>query len=98
MTQDHEHRIRERPQAIWEREERPHGRHADHWQHASQEIGDELFGDEGTTTSQNRPGALDGGLLPSGGLVAAGGPGGAAIGGLGMAGEPAEDEDTERDR
>ena len=93
MTQDREHRIRERAHAIWEREGRPHGRHADHWHQASQEIGD-----EGTTTSQNRPGALDGGLLPSGGLVAAGGPGGAAIGGLGMAGEPAEDEDTERDR
>lgn len=74
MTQDREHRTRERAHAIWEREGRPHGRHEDHWHQASQEIGDELFGDESTTTSQDRPGALDGGLLPAGGLVAAGGP------------------------
>lgn len=98
MTQDREHRIRERAHAIWERVGRPHGRHEDHWHQASQEIGDELFGDEGATDSQDRLGALDGGLLRAGGLVAAGGPGGAAIGGLGMAGEPADDEDTGRNR
>ena len=98
MTQDREHRIRERAHAIREHEGRPHGRHEDHWHQASQEIGDELFDDQGATGSQDRPGALDGGLLPAGGLVAAGGPGGAGIGGLGMAGEPTDEEETGRDR
>ncbi|UFN47299.1 DUF2934 domain-containing protein [Roseomonas sp. OT10] len=31
-------RIRERAYAIWEREGRPHGRDADHWDRARQEI------------------------------------------------------------
>jgi hypothetical protein len=31
-------RIRERAQAIWEREGRPEGRHEDHWRQAEKEI------------------------------------------------------------
>jgi hypothetical protein len=93
MDEDRERRIRERAHDIWEREGRPHGRHEEHWRQASQEIGDELFSDDGATDAQERRGGLDGGLLPAGGLVAAGGPGGAGIGGLGMAGEPTEDDE-----
>lgn len=93
MVNDRNDRIRERAHAIWEREGRPHGRQEEHWRQASQEIGDELFQQQGSTDSQERRGALDGGLLPQGGLVAPGGPAGAAVGGLGMSGAPADEED-----
>ncbi|WP_210530475.1 DUF2934 domain-containing protein [Rubellimicrobium arenae] len=86
MTDDRESRIRARAYAIWEQEGRPHGRHEDHWNQASQDVGDELFRDEGATDSQDRPGALDGGLLAPGSLVLPGGPAGAGVAGLGMAG------------
>jgi hypothetical protein len=93
MAQDREQRIRERAHAIWEQEGRPHGRQEDHWRQASQEVGDELFEQPGAGENQERPGSLDGGLLPAGGLVAAGGPAGLALGGLGMTGVPADEDD-----
>jgi hypothetical protein len=88
MTEDREDRIRKRAHEIWEREGRPEGRQEEHWRQASQEVGEELFGQQGATDAQERPGALDGGLLPPDGLVAPGGPAGAGLGGLGMAGDP----------
>jgi hypothetical protein len=62
MTEDRERRIRERAHEIWEQEGRPEGRQEEHWRQASQEIGDELFRQQGATDAQERPGALDGGL------------------------------------
>jgi hypothetical protein len=97
MVEDREDRIRERAYKIWEEQGRPHGRHEDHWRQASQETGEDLFG-EGSNEALDRPGGLDGGLLPQGGLVAGGGPGGAGIGGLGVAGEPANEEEERRQR
>ena len=35
---DWQERIRQRAQAIWEREGRPEGRHEDHWREAEKEI------------------------------------------------------------
>jgi hypothetical protein len=35
---DNEQQIRERAYAIWESEGRPHGRDADHWRQASEEL------------------------------------------------------------
>lgn len=95
MADEREDRVRERAYRLWEQEGRPHGRHADHWHQASQEVGDELYGQQGATDAQERRGALDGALLPQGGLVAAGGPAGAGLGGLGMTGAPAEDDEEE---
>ena len=97
MADHREHRIRERAYRIWEEQGRPHGRHEDHWRQASQETGDELFG-EGSNEALDRPGALDGGLLPQGGLVAGGGPAGTGVGGLGVAGEPANEEEERQQR
>ena len=37
---DHEETIRSRAYAIWERENRPEGRHADHWALADRELRD----------------------------------------------------------
>jgi Protein of unknown function (DUF2934) len=91
MADDREDRIRERAYRLWEREGRPQGRHETHWHQASQEVGDELFRQQGATDSQDRRGALDGGLLPQGGLVAPGGPAGSGLAGLGVTDEPAED-------
>lgn len=91
MANDRERRIRERAYRLWEQEGRPEGRHEHHWTQASQEVGDELFQQGGL--EPERRGALDGGLLPQGMLVAGGGPSGSAVGGLGMAGE---DEDGQR--
>lgn len=93
MAEDREHRIRERAYRIWEDQGRPHGRHEDHWRQASQETADELFAQAGSGEALDRPGSLDGGLLPQGGLVAGGGPAGTGVGGLGMAGEPANDRE-----
>ena len=39
---EQQERIRERAQAIWEREGRPEGRHEDHWGQAEKEINAEL--------------------------------------------------------
>lgn len=94
---DRERRIRERAYRIWEEEGRPHGRQEEHWRQASREVGDELFDQQGETDTQERRGALDGGLLPAGGLVAGGGPAGAGLGGLGMAGEETEEEARRRE-
>jgi len=93
MADEREDRVRERAYRLWEQEGRPHGRHQDHWQQASQEVGDELFPQQGATESQERRGALDGALLPQRGLVAAGGPAGAGLGGLGITGAPADEGD-----
>ncbi len=95
MADDREHRIRERAYRLWEQEGRPEGRHEHHWTQASQEVGDELFQMQGETDTQERRGALDGGLLPQGMLVAGGGPAGSAVAGLGAAGE---EEDGQRRR
>jgi hypothetical protein len=38
METDREERIRTRAHQIWEREGRPHGRDAEHWQQAASEI------------------------------------------------------------
>ena len=92
MVDEREDRIRERAYRLWEGEGRPHGRHEDHWRQASQEVGDELYGQQGATDGQERRGALDGGLLPEGGLVAPGGPAGAGLGGLGVTDEPSEED------
>ena len=88
---DRDQRIRDRAYRLWEEEGRPEGRHEHHWTQASQQVGDELFQQQGSTDMQERRGALDGGLLPQGGLVAGGGPSGSAVGGLGMAGEKDDD-------
>ena len=40
---DWQERIRQRAQAIWEREGRPEGRHEDHWREAEKEIAAEDF-------------------------------------------------------
>ncbi|EYD78083.1 Acyl-CoA dehydrogenase [Rubellimicrobium mesophilum DSM 19309] len=91
MADDREERIRERAYRLWEQEGRPHGRHEDHWHQASQEVGDELFEQQGATDSDERRGALDGGLLPQDALVAPGGPAGSGLAGLGMMEEPEEE-------
>ena len=98
MSEDREHRIREHAYRLWEQQGRPHGRHEDHWLQASQEVGDELFGQQGGSDAQEQRGSLDGGLLPQGGLVAGGGPSGSGMGGLGMSGEqpPGDDEGARR--
>ena len=93
MAEDRERHIRERAYALWEKEGRPEGRHEHHWRQASQEAGDSLFDQQSATDSQDRRGALDGGLLPEGGLVVPGGPAGAAIGGLGVTATEPDDED-----
>ena len=92
MADDREDRVRERAYRLWEQEGRPHGRADQHWHQASQEVGDELFQQQGATDGQDRRGALDGGLLPQGGLVAGGGPSGSGLAGLGVTDEPAEGE------
>ena len=38
MTDDRQHRIRQRAHAIWESHGRPHGADRDHWEQATQEI------------------------------------------------------------
>ncbi|WP_162806180.1 DUF2934 domain-containing protein [Sphingosinicella terrae] len=38
MADEREHRIRERAYQHWESEQRPHGRHDDHWHRAQSEI------------------------------------------------------------
>jgi hypothetical protein len=88
---DREHRIREHAYRWWEAEGRPEGRHEHHWGQASQQVGDEMFQQQGSTDSQERRGSLDGGLLPQGGLVAGGGPASSGVGGIGMTGEDADD-------
>ncbi|WP_218014090.1 DUF2934 domain-containing protein [Rubellimicrobium roseum] len=93
MTDDREQRIRERAHALWEAEGRPEGRHEHHWRQASQEVGEEMFDPQGASDGQDRPGALDGGLLPEGGLVAGGGPAGLGLGGLGVTGSEPDEED-----
>lgn len=98
MADDRDELIRQRAYRLWEQQGRPHGRHEEHWHQASQEVGDELFPQQGSTDSQERRGSLDGGLLPQGGLVAPGGPAGAAVGGLGVTDAPAEDSDEGRGR
>ncbi len=92
MENDRERRIREHAYRLWEAEGRPEGRHEHHWTQASQEVGDELFQQGGTADMQERPGALDGGLLPGGALAAGGGPSSSGVGGLGMAGEPSHQQ------
>jgi len=91
MADERERRIRERAYQLWEQDGRPHGRHDNHWHQASQEVGDDLFDQQGATEGQDRPGALDGGLLPQGALVAPGGPAGSGLAGLGMIDETDED-------
>jgi hypothetical protein len=38
MTDDRQHRIRQRAHAIWESHGRPHGNDRDHWDQATREI------------------------------------------------------------
>lgn len=38
MTEDREHRIRQRAHAIWESHGRPHGADREHWDQATREI------------------------------------------------------------
>lgn len=38
MTDDRQHRIRQRAHAIWESHGRPHGSDREHWEQATQEI------------------------------------------------------------
>lgn len=38
MTDDRQHRIRQRAHAIWESHGRPHGHDRDHWDQATREI------------------------------------------------------------
>lgn len=45
---DHEHRIRERAYALWEKHGMPSGKAHDHWEQASREIAEE---NEGSSTS-----------------------------------------------
>ena len=48
---DWQERIRQRAQAIWEREGRPEGRHEDHWREAEKEIAAE---DSGTAAARKK--------------------------------------------
>ncbi|MGN8000164.1 DUF2934 domain-containing protein [Sphingomonas sp. 22176] len=41
MSDDREHKVRERAHAIWQREGEPHGRHDEHWHQANREIDEE---------------------------------------------------------
>jgi hypothetical protein len=38
MTDDRQHRIRQRAHAIWENQGRPHGADSQHWEQATREI------------------------------------------------------------
>ncbi|MEW9806415.1 DUF2934 domain-containing protein [Mesorhizobium sp. ZMM04-5] len=44
MTDDRQHRIRQRAHAIWESEGRPHGHDRQHWDRATREIDAEDLG------------------------------------------------------
>lgn len=63
MTEDEEER-RRRAYAIWEREGRPEGRHADHWDRAARQDGDTPLGQPGTPPEgaprRTRPGTVPG--------------------------------------
>lgn len=54
MANDREQKIRERAHAIWEREGRPDGRQAEHWEQAAREIADEEGEDAGSSDSASR--------------------------------------------
>ena len=41
MDDERRRRVEQRAHAIWEEQGQPHGRHADHWRQAEQEIGDD---------------------------------------------------------
>ena len=41
MSDDRQHRIRQRAHAIWENHGRPHGADRDHWDQATREIDEE---------------------------------------------------------
>jgi hypothetical protein len=52
MSNDREHRIRERAHQIWEREGRPDGQEQNHWERASREIDDEERTQTGNVQSE----------------------------------------------
>ncbi|MCZ0960921.1 DUF2934 domain-containing protein [Paracoccus benzoatiresistens] len=41
MATDREERIRQRAHQLWEEQGRPEGKHAEHWQQASSEVGED---------------------------------------------------------
>ncbi|WP_448206624.1 DUF2934 domain-containing protein [Azospirillum sp. sgz302134] len=51
-----EHRIRERAYEIWEREGRPEGRHAEHWDQACRELQNTASGAEAMDANAAMPG------------------------------------------
>jgi Protein of unknown function (DUF2934) len=53
--EDREERIRERAHQIWEREGKPHGRDAEHWQQAGAEIDAEAAASVGVTGGEPKP-------------------------------------------
>lgn len=57
MESSREERIRQRAYEIWERDGRPHGRDAEHWQQAAAEIDAETApaGAEAASEQQARP-------------------------------------------
>ncbi len=71
MPESREQHIRERAHAIWEQEGRPEGRHDEHWQQASREIGEAADHVPRANDGQDRPGLLEEGLPTERHLVAA---------------------------
>jgi hypothetical protein len=59
MSMEHESRIRERAQALWEQEGRPEGRHDEHWRRASQEIDEEVPRQHGGAAGEQPRSVLD---------------------------------------
>jgi hypothetical protein len=53
MSEDREHRIRQRAHEIWEHEGRPSGRDREHWERARQDI------DGGTDTADQQQAAVE---------------------------------------
>jgi hypothetical protein len=54
MNSERQKRIEERAYALWEAEGRPHGKHEDHWQRATQEIAAEEAAVTGTKRALKR--------------------------------------------
>lgn len=53
MSDDREHKVRERAYALWETEGRPSGRHEDHWHRANSEFAEAPA--ENTTQAEAAP-------------------------------------------
>jgi hypothetical protein len=88
MTSNRNERIRIRAHEIWEREGRPEGRQAEHWEQAEREIESETGGEQQDGSSGLSAVSESGGLsstLQPGGTIPGGGPG-AGQGSIGTGG------------